>query len=115
MCTPASDDMDSLLSAWDFSPSDSCEDEEEHEGFSGMKRATRKATTTVHAPRRKGGPGMRACWEGARGRERRGQVTDFHTHHLGCVTLHIATQHCYTTVSILRHLIHSNDAMQIFG
>ena len=25
---------------------------------SGMKRATRKATTTVHAPSRKGGPGI---------------------------------------------------------
>lgn len=41
------------------------------EGFSGMKRATRKATTTVQAPNRKGGPGMRAfCGR----REREGSV-----------------------------------------
>jgi len=34
-------------------------EEEEGEGFSGMKRATTKAKTTQHAPNRKGGPGMR--------------------------------------------------------
>lgn len=60
MWTPASEDMDSLPSACDFSLRDSWEEEEEQEGFSGMKRATRKAMTTVHAPKRKGGPGMRA-------------------------------------------------------
>lgn len=59
MWTPASEDMDSLPSELDFSLRDSWVDEEEQEGFSGMKRATRKATTTVHAPKRKGGPGMR--------------------------------------------------------
>lgn len=59
MWTPASEDMDSLPSEWDFSLRDSWVEEEEQEGFSGMKRATRKATTTVHAPKRKGGPGMR--------------------------------------------------------
>lgn len=59
MCTPASAGTDSLPSAWDFSPRDSWEEEEEQEeAFSGMKTATRKATTTVHAPKRKGGPGM---------------------------------------------------------
>lgn len=61
MWTPASEDMDSLLSACDFSLRDSWEDDEEQEGFSGMKSATRKATTTVQAPKRKGGPGMRVC------------------------------------------------------
>lgn len=60
MWMPASEDMASLLSAWDFSLRDSWDEDEEQEGFSGMKRATRKATTTVHAPNRKGGPGMRA-------------------------------------------------------
>lgn len=58
-CTPASAGTDSLPSAWDFSPRDSWEEEGEQEAFSGMNTATRKATTTVHAPRRKGGPGMR--------------------------------------------------------
>lgn len=59
MCTPASAGTDSLPSAWDFSPRDNWVDEGEQEAFSGMKTATRKATTTVHAPKRKGGPGMR--------------------------------------------------------
>lgn len=60
MWTPASEDMESLLSWWGLSLSDRWEEEEEQEGFSGIKRATRKATTTVHAPNRKGGPGMSA-------------------------------------------------------
>lgn len=73
MWTPASEDMDSLLSACDFSLRDSWEDDEEQEGFSGMKSATRKATTTVQAPKRKGGPGMRVCCE------RRGEKMFGHT------------------------------------
>lgn len=60
MWTPASEDMDSLLSGWGLSLRDSWEEEEEQEVFSGMKRATRKAMTTVHAPNRKGGPGISA-------------------------------------------------------
>lgn len=73
MWTPASEDIDSLLSGWGLSLRDSWEEEEEQEGFSGMKRATRKATTTVHAPNRKGGPGMRArC-----GREKQRKMSPF--------------------------------------
>lgn len=63
MWTPASEDIDALLSGWGLSLRDSWGEEEELEGFSGMKRATMKAMTTVHAPSRKGGPGMRPRWE----------------------------------------------------
>lgn len=61
MWTPANEDIESLLSGRGLSLRDSWEEEEEQDGFSGIKRATRKAMTTVHAPSRKGGPGMSAC------------------------------------------------------
>lgn len=60
MWMPASEDIESLLSGRGLSLRESWEEEEEQEGFSGIKRATRKAMTTVHAPKRKGGPGMSA-------------------------------------------------------
>lgn len=96
MCTPASAGMDSLPSAWDFSPRDNWEEEEEQEVFSGMKRAKRKATTTVHAPRRKGGPGMRPRCRADR------NTPSFHPSVFHCISNHETIVCAATSVGVCR-------------
>ena len=70
MWTPASEDIDSLLSGLGLSLTESSEEAAEQEVFSGMNRATMKAMNTVHDPIRKGGPGMSARWDRKREKKR---------------------------------------------
>lgn len=83
MCTPASEDMDSLLSGCGLSLRESSDEDREEGVFSGIKRATRKATTTVHDPSRKGGPGISARWD----QDRRKKLSlTFTSHRIAAVT-----------------------------